>query len=147
MVGNGSVTPPTVSRPVLPIIGRNKPKTPTVPLPRKPFQNPLRLLLNPDIVILLFFNGLICAVFYGVNASISTIFHQTYPSLSQTQLGLCYLGTLRFIFCPSASLIPDLSHRRWNAHRFGDLGKDTRLGLPASEEELLVRKDRPLERG
>ncbi|KAJ6594680.1 MFS general substrate transporter [Mycena capillaripes] len=92
MVGNGSINPPTVSRPVLPVIGRNKPKTPTVPLPRKPFQNPLRLLLNPDIVILLFFNGLICAVFYGVNASISTIFHQTYPSLSQTQIGLCFLA-------------------------------------------------------
>ncbi|KAJ7633416.1 MFS general substrate transporter [Mycena polygramma] len=91
MVGNGSISAPVISRPVLPIIGRNKPKSPTERLPRKPFQNPLRLLLNADIVILLLFNGLVCAVFYGVNASISTIFHDTYPSLSETQIGLCFL--------------------------------------------------------
>ncbi|KAJ7765089.1 MFS general substrate transporter [Mycena maculata] len=92
MVGNGSITPPPISRPVIPIVGRNKPRSSTEKLPRKPFQNPLRLLLNPDILILLFFNGLVCAVFYGVTASISTIFHTAYPSLNQTQLGLCFLA-------------------------------------------------------
>ncbi|KAJ7140907.1 MFS general substrate transporter [Mycena epipterygia] len=93
MVGNGSVTPAAIFRPVVPIVGRNKPKSSTVKLPRKPFQNPLRLLLlNPDILILLGFNGLICSVFYGVTASISTIFHTAYPSLNQTQLGLCFLA-------------------------------------------------------
>ncbi|KAJ7502589.1 major facilitator superfamily domain-containing protein [Mycena galericulata] len=92
MVGNGSITPPALSRPVIRIIGRNKPQSPTAKLPRKPFQNPLRLLLNPDILILLSFNGLICAVFYGVTASISTIFHAAYPALNQTQLGLCFLA-------------------------------------------------------
>ncbi|KAJ7466887.1 MFS general substrate transporter [Mycena latifolia] len=92
MVGNGSVPPPALSRPIIPIIGRTLRTSPRAPLPRKPFQNPLRLLLNPDILILLGFNGLICAVFYGVNASISTIFHAAYPSLNQTQLGLCFIA-------------------------------------------------------
>ncbi|KAJ7195657.1 MFS general substrate transporter [Mycena pura] len=96
MVGNGSIAPgppaAALSRPVLRLIGRTKVTSQSAPRPRKPFQNPLRLLLNPDILILLGFNGLVCAVFYGVNASISTIFHETYPMLNQTQLGLCFLA-------------------------------------------------------
>jgi hypothetical protein len=111
MVGNGSFPPPSpLLRPVLPLFGRRTrlahPSASTAtaspntapPRKRKSFQNPLRLLLNLDIVLLLFFNGLVCAVFYGVNASISTVFHETYPELSQTQLGLCFLGMSSFIF-------------------------------------------------
>ncbi|KAK6996918.1 MFS domain-containing protein [Favolaschia claudopus] len=59
---------------------------------RKPFQNPLRLLFNLDILIALFYNGLVCSVFYAVNTSISTIFTDTYPELSQTKVGLCFLA-------------------------------------------------------
>ncbi|KAJ7671193.1 MFS general substrate transporter [Mycena rosella] len=92
MVGNGSIRPPALSRPVIPLIGRRAHASSRAPLPRKPFQNPLRLLLNADIFILLAFNGLICAVFYGVNASVSTIFHAAYPALNETQLGLCFLA-------------------------------------------------------
>ncbi|KAF7357983.1 MFS domain-containing protein [Mycena venus] len=98
LVGNGSIPAPPISRPVLPLIGRSSNPNrlsngaSRAPRQRKPFKNPLRLLLNPDILILLVFNGLVCAVFYGVNASISTIFHETYPELSQTALGLCYLA-------------------------------------------------------
>ncbi|KAJ7121965.1 major facilitator superfamily domain-containing protein [Mycena crocata] len=91
LVGNGSITPYALLRPVIPIVGRNRPRS-GERLPRKPFQNTLRLLLNLDILILLAFNGVICAVFYGVNTSISTIFHGAYPSLNETQLGLCFLA-------------------------------------------------------
>ena len=88
----------------MPLMGRKhlKSNSESVPLQRKPFQNPLRLLLNVDIFLLLFFNGVICAVFYGVNASVSTIFHVVYPQLSETQLGLCFLGTfvvLQYLAC------------------------------------------------
>ncbi|KAJ6526926.1 MFS general substrate transporter [Mycena vulgaris] len=92
MVGNGSIPAPPLSRPVILVIGRGKPPGAGTPLPRKPFQNPLRLLLNADILILLGFNGLVCAVFYGVNASVSTLLHAAYPALSETQLGLCFLA-------------------------------------------------------
>ncbi|KAJ6536646.1 major facilitator superfamily domain-containing protein [Mycena sp. CBHHK59/15] len=92
MVGNGSITPPAIYRPLLPIIRRKKARSTNIRLPRKPFQNPLRLLLNPDILILLGFNGLICAVFYGVVSSISTVFHAAYPALNETQIGLCFLA-------------------------------------------------------
>ncbi|KAJ7034033.1 MFS general substrate transporter [Mycena alexandri] len=100
LVGNGSIPPPgppLIARPLLPLNGRHKnnphsTQTPALSRAHKPFRNPLRLLLNLDILILLFFNGVICAVFYGVNASISTIFHETYPQLSETELGLCFLA-------------------------------------------------------
>ncbi|KAF7334766.1 MFS domain-containing protein [Mycena sanguinolenta] len=96
LVGNGSIPPPTISRPVIPLFGRGARARSTGTAPptrkRKPFQNPLRLLFNPDILILLTFNGLICAVFYGVNTSIATVLHETYPTLSETELGLCYIA-------------------------------------------------------
>ncbi|KAJ7162314.1 MFS general substrate transporter [Mycena filopes] len=98
LVGNGSIPPPgprLIARPLLPLIGRrklNSAETQPKARPHKPFKNPLRLLLNPDILLALSFNGVICAVFYGVNASISTIFHETYPQLNETQLGLCFLA-------------------------------------------------------
>ncbi|KAF7325602.1 MFS domain-containing protein [Mycena kentingensis (nom. inval.)] len=95
IVGNGSIIPGPISRPLLPLIGRGRQKAlPQTNLahPRQPFQNPLRLLLNVDILLLLLFNGVICAVFYGVNASVSTNFHTAYPQLSETQLGLCFLS-------------------------------------------------------
>ncbi|KAJ7792504.1 hypothetical protein B0H14DRAFT_3499168 [Mycena olivaceomarginata] len=56
-----AASPPTISRPVLLLVGRRPTKiTSTSPVPRtrKPFQNPLRLLFNPDILILLSLNGL-----------------------------------------------------------------------------------------
>ncbi|KAJ7238522.1 major facilitator superfamily domain-containing protein [Mycena haematopus] len=96
LVGNGSIPAPRISRPLIPLFGRSRSRSRTTstapPRKRKPFQNPLRLLFNPDILILLTFNGLVCAVFYGVNASIATVFHETYPALSETGLGLCYIA-------------------------------------------------------
>ncbi|KAJ6456489.1 MFS general substrate transporter [Mycena sanguinolenta] len=96
LVGNGSIPPPTISRPLIPLFGRGTRARTTGTAPpartRKPFQNPLRLLFNLDILILLSFNGLICAVFYGVNTSIATVLHETYPALSETGLGLCYIA-------------------------------------------------------
>ncbi|KAK7001453.1 MFS domain-containing protein [Favolaschia claudopus] len=94
IVGNGSIPPPSpLSRPLIPLLGRqlNLNASP-LKRKRKPFQNPLRLLFNLDILIALFYNGLVCSVFYAVNTSISTIFSETYPELSQTEVGLCFLA-------------------------------------------------------
>jgi hypothetical protein len=44
-----------------------------------------------DIVLLLIFNGTFVAVYFGITASISTLFQDIYPFLNQTQIGLCYL--------------------------------------------------------
>ena len=60
--------------------------------PKKPFANPLRLLTYPDVLLLLFYNGVVYAAFYGVTASLSVVFKTSYPFLSETDIGLCYLA-------------------------------------------------------
>jgi hypothetical protein len=60
--------------------------------PRKPFTNPLLMFGYPDILVLLIFNGTYYAVLYGVTASLSVIFEKIYPSLTQTDIGLCFLA-------------------------------------------------------
>jgi hypothetical protein len=48
--------------------------------------------MYPDVVILLIFNALLYSVFYGVTASISSLFADVYPFLNQTDVGLCFLA-------------------------------------------------------
>ncbi|KAJ6507381.1 major facilitator superfamily domain-containing protein, partial [Mycena vitilis] len=95
LVGNGSIPLPPIYLAVVPIIGRHRddasPAHRTPPAPRKTFQNPLRLFLHADIALLLFINGVVYAVSYGITASISTVFHEAYPRLNETELGLCFL--------------------------------------------------------
>ena len=60
--------------------------------PRKRFINPLLMLLYPDVLVLLIFNGTYYAVMYGVTASLSVIFEDVYPNLTQTDIGLCFIA-------------------------------------------------------
>lgn len=93
IVGDGSTPAPWFYRPVIPIIGRNnKAFGSTRQEALKKFKNPFRLLLQLDILNLLWVNALVCAVFYGVLASISTLFTEAYPFLNETKIGLCFLG-------------------------------------------------------
>jgi hypothetical protein len=92
LVGNGSVTPPPINRPVIPLVGRRRNDFPPSRIPPKPrYKNPLPILFNIDILLLLIFNGTVAAVYFGITASISTLFHDIYPFLNQTELGLCFL--------------------------------------------------------
>ncbi|KAJ7502612.1 MFS general substrate transporter [Mycena galericulata] len=94
IVGNGSIPPPKIYYPVVPIIGRRAIHSDTrtaATAPRRQFQNPLRLLLQADVLLLLLINAVVYSVFYGVTASISTVFHTAYPQLNETELGLCFL--------------------------------------------------------
>jgi prepilin signal peptidase PulO-like enzyme (type II secretory pathway) len=50
------------------------------------------LLTYPDILLLLFYNGIVYSVFYGVTATTSTLFQKSYPFLNETDIGLCYLA-------------------------------------------------------
>ncbi|KAI8981383.1 MFS general substrate transporter [Trametes punicea] len=93
MVGNGSIPPPKAYRPLIPIIGRTAQDVdPSDKAPRRGFANPLILFTYPDVSLLLFFNALVYAVFYGVTATISTLFQPTYPFLNETDTGLCFLA-------------------------------------------------------
>ncbi|KXN88757.1 Quinidine resistance protein 1 [Leucoagaricus sp. SymC.cos] len=80
--------------PLVPVVGRKKKGTlpEEIPeVPKKPFQNPLKLFVKFDIVLLLLANALICAVFYGIIASISSLFDEVY-GLDTTRIGLCFLA-------------------------------------------------------
>lgn len=93
IVGDGSIRPHPIYRPVIPIIGRthagllNQERP-----PKKPFTWPIRILLYPDVALLLIFNAIPYSVFYGVTASISTLFSVVYPFLTELDLGLCFLA-------------------------------------------------------
>ncbi|GJE85845.1 MFS general substrate transporter [Phanerochaete sordida] len=93
LVGDGSILPPPLWRPLLPVIGRGRAgASDTERPPKRVFQNPLRIFLYPDVTILLVYNATLYAVFYGVTASISTLFSDAYPFLSETDIGLCFLA-------------------------------------------------------
>lgn len=93
LVGNGSIPPPKAYRPLIPIIGRTAQAADDADKPpRRGFANPLRLFTYPDVSLLLFFNALVYAVFYGVTATISTLFQPIYPFLNETDIGLCFLA-------------------------------------------------------
>ena len=85
---------PILYQPVIPIIGYQVSQRPTVAwgVTAKSFRNPFRLFLQPDILLLLALNALVFAVFYGINASISSLFSAAYPFLDETKIGLCYLA-------------------------------------------------------
>ncbi|KAK0484531.1 MFS general substrate transporter [Armillaria novae-zelandiae] len=92
LVGDGNVVPSKLYRPLIPVVGKTT-SDPSFarPLP-KPFRNPLRILNNLDIVMVLGVNAVMNSLYYGVTASMSTLFSEAYPSLNQTQIGLCYLA-------------------------------------------------------
>jgi len=94
LVGDGSITPSVFYRPVIPMIGPNKRRTSSTERPpKRPFANPLRLFTHYDILLLLVVNGIFYAVFYSVTAMLSTLFHQAYPFLSETDVGLCFMAS------------------------------------------------------
>ncbi|PSS05455.1 hypothetical protein PHLCEN_2v3835 [Hermanssonia centrifuga] len=95
LVGDGSIRPHPFHRPLIPIIGRTISDSEAAVQekpPKTPFTNPLRLFLSPVITLLLIFNAVLCAVFYGVTASISTLFVEAYPFLTEIEIGLCFLA-------------------------------------------------------
>ncbi|KAG7452354.1 MFS general substrate transporter [Guyanagaster necrorhizus] len=92
LVGDGSAVSSKIYRPLIRLVGKST-SDPSFarPLPT-PFRNPLRILNNFDIVVVLSVNAVINSLYYGVTASMSTLFSEAYPSLNQTQIGLCYLA-------------------------------------------------------
>jgi predicted MFS family arabinose efflux permease len=96
-VGNGSVPVFGFRKPLLPVVGRGArvqaTDTETSCAARKPFMNPFVIFTYPDVVVVLTFTGIIYAVNYTITASISSSFAVTFPYLSETAIGLCYLSS------------------------------------------------------
>jgi hypothetical protein len=61
IVGDGSVVPPVLYRPPIPLIKSLLPADNSTRPAKGPLQNPLLLFTYPDIVTLLIFNGLVYA--------------------------------------------------------------------------------------
>ena len=94
LVEEGRDRIPILYQPVIPIIGRQVSQGPAVAreVKAKVFRNPFRLFLQPDILLLLALNSIVFAIFYGINASISSLFSAAYSFLDETKIGLCYLA-------------------------------------------------------
>ncbi|CDO75510.1 hypothetical protein BN946_scf184935.g46 [Trametes cinnabarina] len=93
IVGNGSIPPPKGYMPLIPVIGRTSQDVDLSDRPpRRGFANPFVLFTYVDVSLLLFFNALVYSVFYGITATISTLFQPTYPFLNETDTGLCFLA-------------------------------------------------------
>ncbi|KAJ2906461.1 Itaconate transport protein [Zalerion maritima] len=103
IAGNGSVPLGGIHLPVIPLMGAHKESSssrsePGVPHPSSHVRvkspiNPFLLFTYPDVLVTLSFTGVVYAVNYTIQATISSSFAVAYPNLSETVLGLCYLPT------------------------------------------------------
>lgn len=91
MVGDGSIPPPRYARALIPIVGHRNQDSKSERPPPKPLANPFKIFLNLDVDAILLSNAIINAVFFGVIASISSLFSEVYPFLNTTDIGLCFL--------------------------------------------------------
>lgn len=91
-VGNGSIPAPRWNRALIPIIGRRTLSISSSRPPPRPLPNPFAIFLNLDVMLLLVSTAIVYSTFYSVSATISDLFEQHYPFLSETEIGLCFLS-------------------------------------------------------
>ncbi|KAG2134673.1 major facilitator superfamily domain-containing protein [Suillus cothurnatus] len=104
IVGNGSVIPPIQYRALLPVMGRGHKDSEVECPPARKSHNPFRLFACVDVLNLLVFNSIQYAVFTAILATISSLFKENYPHLTETDIGICYLASggglaLGAVFC------------------------------------------------
>ncbi|KAF8445568.1 major facilitator superfamily domain-containing protein [Boletus edulis BED1] len=92
LVGDGSIMPSRIYRPLVAITGDRRQKGRAELPPSPPFSNPLRILTYLDVINLLIFNSIVYSIFYAVTTTISTLFHSSYSFLNETDIGLCFLA-------------------------------------------------------
>ena len=104
LVGNGSAGQPRFPRgPLAMVVGREKGLMPATEVlaeelhptkdGKKPSMNPFRLLLYPDIALTLVYTGIVYGVNYTILSTISSSFMFTYPYLTESMVGICYLSS------------------------------------------------------
>lgn len=151
IVGDGSIPPPRFSRALLPIIGRGRQQSTqrdaTTLSPPRRFTNPFGLFLSPGITLLLLFNGIVNATFYGVITSISTLFQTTYPYLSETEIGLCFLaiGGGMLIGGVITGRILDGEYRRLKQRAVAAAEKELDPEKRSREEDVATSENFPIE--
>ncbi|KAL1760967.1 major facilitator superfamily domain-containing protein [Schizophyllum commune] len=126
IVDNGKYLPHPRSRPLIPLLGRHyHPKLPPRDLSAVPFQNPLRILTNPDILALLLAYATVYALFYAVTTSISALFDDAYPFLTETTIGCVFLtiGSGMIVMTVVFGRILDADYGRWEKKVLGDAAR------------------------
>ncbi|KAH7930389.1 MFS general substrate transporter [Leucogyrophana mollusca] len=146
LVGDGSVIPSAIYRPLIPLVGHGR-KDPSAPKPPgRPLRNPLRLFLEPDVVSLLIFTAIFCAVFYAITTTISTLFIVAYPFLNETDIGLCFLAIGGGMFLGSifTGKLLDRDYRHMKELMIKQAEADPERKLKA--EDVLKEEHFPIER-
>ncbi|KFA64987.1 hypothetical protein S40285_09066 [Stachybotrys chlorohalonatus IBT 40285] len=105
LVGNGSIKLANfVYLPLLAVVDKGRSKvvksnkhaqlvTEELNLKTRASANPFRLLIYPDVALLLVYTGIVYAVNYTIMSTISSSFTIAYPFLTETLIGICYLPT------------------------------------------------------
>ncbi len=97
LVGNGSIRLGGIHRPLVRVVGRHVAMRGPDPSqqrpPAKASMNPFGIFCYPDVCMALFFTSVVYSINYTITATIASSFAATYPYLSETALGLCYLPT------------------------------------------------------
>jgi len=140
IVGDGSIPPPRIYRTPIALV---RPQW-TTPIEKRPpaksLQNPLRLLMYPDVAVLLTFNGMFYAVFYGVTATISSIFAVRYPFLTETELGLVFLsvGGGMVVGSMFTGKLLDRDYRRIKAKMDANRGQDSEKQASKDDDDFPI---------
>ncbi|KAH8922409.1 MFS general substrate transporter [Atractiella rhizophila] len=96
MVDDGSVPPPRLHRPLIPVLLKSdSTRQHDRPPPPKHKTNPFRaftLFKYPDCVLTLICCGVVTGAMYSILATISPLFEDAYPYLNTTTIGLCFLS-------------------------------------------------------
>lgn len=131
----------------MPLIGRQTPRgslatqthrsTESTP---KFSKNPLRIFLNPDIIVLLSISAVAFTVFYGFIAPFSILLEHSYPFLSETDIGLCFVsvGVGTIVGSMIMGKILDLEYARFKRSETAGANGDR------AREELSSVNDRAL---
>ncbi|KIK68315.1 hypothetical protein GYMLUDRAFT_153793 [Collybiopsis luxurians FD-317 M1] len=154
IVGNGSLSTSVIHRPLIPVVGRGRAETVKLdsssPHYRKnrkfQMKNPFAILKNLDITLILFFNGTVSAVYYAVTATISTLFAEAYPFLSETQVGLCFLSIGGGMFLGSLSSGRILDGEFQRIQREVDRKRKTEAGGVEKQKTGKYDADYPIEK-
>lgn len=92
IVGNGSRVPSRWNRPVILVLTKYSSTPVTTLPPPKKFINPFLQFTHPGAVLVLLFNGTVYSALYGVIVSLSKLFAEMYPFLTESELGVCFLA-------------------------------------------------------
>ena len=87
LVGDGSILPPEIYPPFIPLVVRRRQNIVSNRAPCPSLKNPLHLTYL-DILVLILFNAVQYAIFFAFIATLPTLFKSTYPHLNETEISL-----------------------------------------------------------